>query len=145
MVLELHELGYQVYFKNFRCQRQVPRWTKKMGYSSSLNSSTPNGGRCLIISQTVLLGQIFLQLMLMGHFGRAVGVKFSNLFLWSFIKFCGLMICGCLGSYLVFLGGLICDVIWARFWYKGQDFEGRGAKILEVVRPNSIFLNPNFN
>ena len=69
MVLELHELGYQVYFKNFRCQRQVPRWTKKMGYSSSPSSSTPKNGRWLIISQTVLLGQIFLQLMLMGHFG----------------------------------------------------------------------------
>ena len=82
MVLELHELGYQVYFKNFRCQRQVPRWTKKMGYSSSLSSSTPKSGRCLIISQTVLLGQIFLQLMLMGHFGpyflqNGVAYKYS--------------------------------------------------------------------
>ena len=76
MVLELHELGYQVYFKNFRCQRQVPRWTKKMGYSSSPSSSTPKSGRWLIISQTVLLGQIFLQLMLMGHFGHfLVGYK----------------------------------------------------------------------
>ena len=69
MVLELHELGYQLVFKNFRCQRQVPRWTKKKGYSSSPSSSTPKSGRWLIISQTVLLGQIFLQLMLMGHFG----------------------------------------------------------------------------
>ena len=42
---------------------------KKMGYSSSPSSSTPKSGRWLIISQTVLLGQIFLQLMLMGHFG----------------------------------------------------------------------------
>ena len=69
MVLELQELGYQLLFKNYRCQRQVPRWTKKMGYSSSPSSSTPKSGRWLIISQTVLLGQIFLQLMLMGHFG----------------------------------------------------------------------------
>ena len=34
---------------------------KKMGYSSSPSSSTPKSGSWLIISQTVLLGQIFLQ------------------------------------------------------------------------------------
>ena len=43
-----------------------------MGYSSSPSSSTPKSGRWLIISQTVLLGQIFLQLMLMGHFGQVL-------------------------------------------------------------------------
>ena len=77
MVLELQELGYQLVFKNFRCQRQVPRWTKKKGYSSSPSSSTPKSGRWLIISQTVLLGQIFLQLMLMGHFGQGLAIQVS--------------------------------------------------------------------
>ena len=71
--------------------------------------------------------------------------NFQTYFCEVFIKFCGLMICGCLGSFSFFGLGLICDVIWARFWYKGQDFEGRGAKILEVMGPDSIFLNPNFN
>ena len=42
---------------------------KKRGYSSSPSSSTPKSGISLLISQTVFLGQIFLQLMLMGHFG----------------------------------------------------------------------------
>ena len=74
MVLEHQELGYQLLFKNGWCQRQVPRWTKKMGYSSSPSSSTPKSGRWLIISQIVLLGQIFLQLMLMGHFGQFLTV-----------------------------------------------------------------------
>ena len=83
MVLELQELGYQLVFKNFRCQRQVPRWTKKKGYSSSPSSSTPKSGRWLIISQTVLLGQIFLQLMLMGHFGHDMSKENGLLIIWA--------------------------------------------------------------
>ena len=43
---------------------------KKREYSSSPSSSTRKSGISLLISQTVFLGQIFLQLMLMGHFGR---------------------------------------------------------------------------
>ena len=95
MVLEHQELGYQLLFKNGWCQRQVPRWTKKMGYSSSPSSSTPKSGRWLIISQTVLLGQIFLQLMLMGHFGLEailrsnwpsnIDLDFSAIYSWNTI------------------------------------------------------------
>ena len=59
---------------------------KKKEYSSSPSSSTPKSGRWLIISQTVLLGQIFLQLMLMGHFGpKTLAWTFIFQFwVWSF-------------------------------------------------------------
>ena len=60
---------------NYTCWWSVPRWTKKKGYSSSPSSSTPKSGRCLFITQTVSLGQIFQNLMLMGHFGRMIGVQ----------------------------------------------------------------------
>ena len=40
-------------FFKFRCQRQVPRWNRKMGYSSSPSSSTTKSGTFLYISQTV--------------------------------------------------------------------------------------------
>ena len=56
------------FFLNSRCQRQVPRWNKKMGYSSSPSSSTTKSGTFLYISQTVFRAQIFQKLMLMGHF-----------------------------------------------------------------------------
>ena len=56
-------------FLNYTCWWSGATWTKKRGYSSSPSSSTPKSGRWLIISQTVFLGQIFLNLMLMGHFG----------------------------------------------------------------------------
>ena len=67
--------------------------------------------------------------------------NFQIYFCAVFIKFCGLMICGCLGSYLVFFFlGLICDVFWARFWYKGQDFGGNEAQFY-FLKPK-IQLSP---
>ena len=60
---------------------------KKKGYSSSPSSSTPKSGRWPIISQTVLLGQIFLQLMLMGHFGPNISTINANGPFWPLIAY----------------------------------------------------------
>ena len=100
---------------NYTCWWSVPRWTKKKGYSSSPSSSTPKSGRCLIITQTVSLGQIFHNLMLMGHFGLIYKGSFTadifeSLWAWMISQIVGL------------------DLLW-----------GGLKKLITVHSPKSIF------
>ena len=64
---------------------QIPRWIKKIWYSSSPSSSTKKSGRLLYCSETVFLSKIFPKLEGNGHFALYIreSMGFSNAKMWS--------------------------------------------------------------